>query len=96
MAAEQVNVLALVSDQLPNPKDDQGGQYFGMTIMDPSNIVVVNTALGVKAELAKRDKIIKAMQKDIDYLKARYADPSKQKRARAGSATASEKRARKR
>ena len=79
MAIEQVNVLALVSNQLPNPKDSQGGQYFGGTIMDDSNIVAVNTALAVSAAFAERDKKIGALQTELNELRARLAGSGKAK-----------------
>ena len=92
--ATQANVLALVSNQLPSPKDNPGGPYGGGTIMDGSNIVVVNTALAIEAAFAERDKKIQALQKDVVELKARLAGLSKTK-ARVKS-TAKKAQARKR
>jgi uncharacterized small protein (DUF1192 family) len=95
MAIAQVNVLTLNSNQLPSPNDSPGGTYMGGTIMPSSNIVVVNTALAVNAALAKRDKKIEALQKEIDGLKAQLSKLGKANRAHAKSAVASGTRLRK-
>lgn len=73
---QEVNVLALVSNQLPSPKDDQGGSYSGGTIMDSSNIVVVATAQAISAALSKRDKKIKQLETNLSELRARLSRSS--------------------
>jgi hypothetical protein len=86
MAIAQVNVLALVSNQLPGPKDDPFGQYSGGRIMDGSNIVVVNTARAISAAFAERDTKIEALQRDLNALTARLAGSSRPKaRTKSGS-----------
>jgi uncharacterized small protein (DUF1192 family) len=82
MAIDQVPVLGLVGNQLPNPLNQQGGQYFGMTLMDNSNIVMVFPAVAVSAALAERDKKIQALRKEIGALKAQLRTSRTTKKAK--------------
>jgi hypothetical protein len=70
---QEVLVLAfdsLNSGGLPDPRDSQGGPYFGMTSMADANRVVVLTAQAVKESLAERDEAIRELRERLGKLES--------------------------